>query len=110
MSYCLCHLHLLLEWSDGHFSSKDSVSVVDGIGDTGENGTDTGSDPVDKVVLIFRREFKVAADAKGIPAGTQHGVHGRSSSGEEFNEGTNGNGRQELLDPVVVLSKVEFPV
>ena len=47
---------------------------------------------------------------KDGPGGAEHGVHGRSTGGEHLNEVPNAERRQRLLDPVVVLAKVDLPV
>lgn len=90
--------------------SKDAVTIVNGIGNGRQNRRHPRKDPVYKVMLIFCWEFELVARSKDCPAGGQHGIHGRSGRGKEFNQGSNSDRRQGLLDNVMVFSKVELPI
>lgn len=61
-------------------------------------------------MLEFGRKFKFFPHTKDGPTGTEHGVHGGPGRRKVFNQGPNGDGRQGLLDNVVIGPKVDFPI
>ena len=83
------------------------VSVQDNVGDGRQDSGHEGSEPVDKVMGGVLGEFAVGSDPKDVPGGREHRVHGGTGGREEFDESTNGNGRQKLFDNVVVFIVVD---
>jgi hypothetical protein len=61
-------------------------------------------------MVIVGRHLIFVANSKDIPAGGQHGVHGRAGSREKFNQCPDSDSGQGLLDNVVVFSKIDLPV
>lgn len=101
---------LALQWSDWHLVSKDAVPIVNAVRDRSQNGRNPWKNPIHEIMFIIGREFKLLTRSKDRPASGQHWIHGWSSCWEEFNQCSNSDSSQGLLDNVVILAKVDFPV
>jgi hypothetical protein len=111
VDYALLCLDLFrFEWSQRHFYSKHIITIVYSIGDGRQDPRQEGSYPIYKVVKVIVGVLVGFTYAKDIPRRCQHGVHGRTGGREQFNQCSNGNCRQGLLDNVMVRSKVHFPI
>mmetsp|Transcript_1630 Transcript_1630/g.4467 ORF Transcript_1630/g.4467 Transcript_1630/m.4467 type:complete len:304 (-) Transcript_1630:118-1029(-) len=104
------HLLAAHQWTDWHLDTEDGTAGDDGVGDAGKDGGDNRCHPVDEVMLMIARHFVLVADAEGIPCSGEHGVHGWSGGWVHLDQHADGDGRQELLDEVMVLSEVHSPV
>lgn len=89
---------------------KDLISIVHSIRNTCQDASKDGTDPVHKVMGVIGWVVERLADPKDTPGGGEHRIHGWTRGRKAFNQGSNGNSGQCLLDNVMVIAKMDFPV
>mmetsp|Transcript_22390 Transcript_22390/g.32740 ORF Transcript_22390/g.32740 Transcript_22390/m.32740 type:complete len:228 (-) Transcript_22390:295-978(-) len=93
--------------SKGQLMSTELTSVINCIHKSRKQGTQGSRNPVDEIMTNIIGKISPGKDS---PGSSKHGIHGRSSCWEDLNQNSNRHSRQGLLNPIMHLAKVQFPV